>query len=149
MKVKNLQIFVFSHETENLDKIQNAIESKLLIDFFPYVEKNITEVTGHYGNKIRIIEYKVKDKIADEVFQAILEKLSYSDLLYLLSTLEERFHKGRLYIRLDKQQLIMNNIALKDGDDVVKITATIIGGKEALSEKLKEIAGNRSLHIQQ
>ncbi|MEM0174292.1 MAG: RNA-binding domain-containing protein [Sulfolobaceae archaeon] len=145
MKVKNLHISVFSHETENLDKIQSSIESNILSDFFPYVEKNITEVTGHYGNRIKILEYKVLDKVANEVFFKILNNLSLTDLIYLLSTLEDRFSKGKLYLRLDKQQLILNNITLKDGDDVVKVTVSIIGGKQALSEKLKEIVNSRSL----
>lgn len=135
MKVGNISIIIFCHETEDKNKIMAS-----LVNFFGDIinssEIKEKSVEGHYGNKIEIIEYDVSGKIANELANKLFSSLEYADLIFLISSLDERLEGSKLHLRVDKQGLIANNkITLKDGDDVIKI---IIGFKGKVSNELKE-----------
>ncbi|QIW23311.1 hypothetical protein EWF20_03555 [Sulfolobus sp. S-194] len=146
MKLSNLSIIIFCHETENKDKILVALE-----DFFGNIlnssELIETKAEGHYGNSIEIIEYKLTGRNATEVANKIFNSFDYADLILLLSTLNERMEGSKLHLRIDKQRFIAEKkISLKDGDDIIKIIMSFKGKvTEQLKEELKQIA-NRNLH---
>ncbi|BFI75167.1 RNA-binding domain-containing protein [Sulfurisphaera ohwakuensis] len=146
MKLSNLSIIIFCHETENKDKILVALG-----DFFgsilKFSELIETKAEGHYGNSIEIIEYKLSGKNATEVANKIFNSFDYADLILLLSTLDERMEGSKLHLRIDKQRFIAEKkISLKDGDDIIKIIMSFKGKvTEQLKEELKQIA-NRNLH---
>ena len=148
MRISSISITVFCHETEDKNKIISS-----LTDFFGNILNSAeiyeTTVEGHYGNSILIIEYRLSDKSAEELADKIFNSLDSADLLYLLSTLDQRIEKNRLHLRIDKQRLIAEKkITIKDSDDVIKIVMNFKGKMtNELKEELKQIA-NRNLRSQ-
>lgn len=137
MKVASVSISVFCHETEDRNKILNSLESFFSLD---NAEVKDSVVQGHYGNRIEIIEYKMKGREAQNVFEKILKSLDKTDLILLASTLQARTDKGKLHLRIDKQRFIEENkIFLKDGDDVIKLVITFKNFKntDEIVEELK------------
>ena len=145
MKLSSISITVFCHETEDKNKIISS-----LVDFFGNVlnTAGISErkVEGHFGNSILIIEYKLPEKNAKEMADKIFSSLDGADIIFLLSTLNERLEGSKLHLRIDKQRLIAEKkIAIKDSDDIIKIVMNFKGKvTEELKEELKQIA-NRNM----
>ncbi|MFP3064644.1 MAG: RNA-binding domain-containing protein [Sulfolobus sp.] len=139
MKAINIEISVFCHETEDREKILSSIQRFFDSDIkSAKFEDNI--VSGYYGNKIEIISFKATGKVANSIFQRILNSLDKFDLLLLISTLSERLDRGKLHLRIDKQKLIsQGKIFLKDGDDVIKVIITLKDSQN-LEEELKSFA---------
>lgn len=147
MKINNITVLVFSHETEDYEKIINSLNS-FFKDFLKYTNISLDTVEGHYGDKITLIKYEIKGKICSKVFEYILSNLDKADLLYFLSTLDDRIDKSRIHIRVDKQKLIMTNkLYLKDGDDVIKIIVSAVGGPKVVKQELMNFV-NRNLRLQ-
>jgi len=148
MRLSSISITIFCHETEDKNKIISS-----LIDFFGNILNSAeifeTAVEGHYGNSISIIEYRLSDKRAEELADKILNSLDSADLLYLLSTFDQRIEKNKFHLRIDKQRLIAEKkLAIKDSDDVIKIVMNFKGRvTDELKEELKQIA-NRNLRSQ-
>ena len=145
MRISSISITIFCHETEDKNKIISS-----LTDFFGNILNSAeiyeTVVEGYYGNSISIIEYRLSDKSAKELADKIFNSLDNTDLIYLLSTLDQRVEKNKLHLRIDKQRLIAEKkIAIKDSDDVIKIVMNFKGKvADGLKEELKKIA-NRNL----
>ena len=145
MKVSNISITVFCHETEDKNKIISS-----LTDFFGNIlntaEISETTVEGHFGNSISIIEYKLSDRSAKELADKIFNSLDNADLIFLLSTLDQRIDKNKLHLRIDKQRLIVEKkLTIKDSDDIIKIVMNFKRKvTDELKEELKQIA-NRNL----
>jgi len=141
MKLSTISITIFCHETEDKNKIIGS-----LIDFFGNIlnTADISErkVEGYFGNSISIIEYKLAGKNANELVDKIFKSLDNADIIFLLSTLNERLDGSKLHLRIDKQRLIAEKkISIKDSDDVIKIVMSFKGKvTEELKEELKKIA---------
>jgi len=141
MKLSTISITIFCHETEDKNKIIGS-----LIDFFGNIlnTADISErkVEGYFGNSISIIEYKLSGKNANELVDKIFKSLDSADIIFLLSTLNERLDGSKLHLRIDKQRLIAEKkITIKDSDDVIKIVMSFKGKvTEELKEELKKIA---------
>jgi RNA binding exosome subunit len=114
-----IDIRVFSHATEDENKIIEAVKKILPAD---HLEKIVLEkhtLHGHYGNPITFFETRIKDK---EVLKAIVENLSSHlntlDKEELRSRISEYSEKGSLYIRLDKQAAFEGEFKLEQVDPV-------------------------------
>ena len=146
MKLSTISITIFCHETEDKNKIIGS-----LIDFFGNIlntaEISERKVEGHFGNSISIIEYKLPGKNAKELVDKIFKSLDNADIIFLLSTLNERLDGSKLHLRIDKQRLIAEKkITIKDSDDIIKIVMGFKGKvTDELREELKQIA-SRNMH---
>ncbi|MBX5321486.1 MAG: RNA-binding domain-containing protein [Candidatus Bathyarchaeota archaeon] len=117
--VTHINIRVFAHATEDEDKVLSAVRNTLP----PQISENITfkksNLTGHHGNPIVLLEAKIKEK--DHV-EALLKKLASGlnglDKEVLNSEIEQHIEKGCLYIRLDKQSAYLNEIRLFATDPI-------------------------------
>lgn len=146
MKVTSIQISFLSHETEDLNKVLNNLD-EFLGNYSDYAEKTITEALGHYGDRIDIVNYIFKGNIINNLFNLIMEKMDKADLILALSTFDNRFANGKLYLRFDKQEIVANKrLVLKDGDDVIKIVISLKGNPKEIKEEIEKIASNRALH---
>ncbi len=142
MKIHNINVMFFVHETEDSSRILEALEKCLpgirISDFVMEV------VEGHHGNRIQLYKATLASSKAREFFQSILNSFDKADLIFLMSSLDERMDKSRLHLRIDKQAVIADcKPRIKDGDDVIKITVTISGGKTELNEELARIVQSR------
>lgn len=114
-----MDIRVFAHATEDLDKVLTAARNVLPPEKVGSVIFRKTNLTGHHGNPIVLFETRIKDK---DTLQAVFEKLSSSlsilDKEQLNSEITRHLEKGNLYIRIDKQSAYLNQIKLSTEDPV-------------------------------
>ncbi len=130
--VSNLVLSVFSHSTEDLSKVKHAVLNVLPTRLR---EKALIEeqvVQGHYGNPITLITARLRDKEDSEyAFKHILCSLNSTDRSIFVATLHRRVgpKNSLIYLRLSKQDAFLGSIMLMDGDDVIRVSATIVGVK--------------------
>jgi len=127
--VSNLVLSVFAHSTEDVGRVRQSVLNLLPSQLR---EKALVEeqvVQGHYGNPITLITVRLKDREDTSVFKHILCSLSITDRSLLTATLHRRVgsKNSLIYLRLSKQDAFSGKIMLMDGDDVIKISATIVG----------------------
>ncbi len=122
--VKFLEIETYVHATESINRVVSAIERNVLCG------ENVLLVLellwGVHGNPIvRVHVYTNNEAVAEKVFLSVVCRLRNLDKL--LSTLDLRVDKaGNLYIRINKQELILDRIVLDDeSDDIVRIKARV------------------------
>jgi len=131
--VRFLEIETYVHATESLDKVLDAIERNMLQgENLPIV---LELLWGLYGNPIiRIHIFTDNESIAERIFLNTVCKLKNLDKL--LSTLELRLDKaGNLYIRVNKQELILDRVVLDDeSDDIVRIKVRV--NRRLIKEKI-------------
>ncbi len=140
MKIGSVTFLIFSYQTENKERIKEALW-KTLGNVVSEAQVEEVALQGHYGDVITEIKLVFKGKAGEEVFNLLLSKLDKSDVIYLLSTWQDRLDGSKLHIRLDKQVLVaMNKLAIKDGDDVIKVIVNTAGKASGVKEELKRIA---------
>jgi RNA binding exosome subunit len=114
-----IDIRVFAHATEDLDKVLTAVRNVLPPEKIDNIVFKRTNLTGHHGNPIVLFETRIKDK---STVQAVFEKLSSGlgtlDKEQLNSEISRHLEKGNLYIRIDKQSAYVNQIKLSTEDSV-------------------------------
>jgi RNA binding exosome subunit len=117
--VAYVDIRVFSHATEDEDKVLEAVRKILPTDFQKDIEFEKHNLHGHYGNPITFFETRVQNK---EVLKAIVENLSSHlstlDKETLRSRISEYTEKGSLFIRLDKQAAFQREFRLEQVDPI-------------------------------
>ena len=114
-----VDIRLFAHATEDLDKVVEAVQNVLPSDQIEDVVFSRKYLRGHYGNPITLFEAKIKNK---ETIKALVDNLS-SHLSELdKETLRKEIHlhvkKGNLYIRLDKQAALQGRLKLYTSDPI-------------------------------
>lgn len=86
-----------------------------IIGFEPRIKKQ--RLVGHFGNPIFFVTIKLRGKRAEEVFEKFVNSLPERDRKRILSG-AFRDKQGRVYLRLDKQQLMLGKFVLSDRDPV-------------------------------
>jgi RNA binding exosome subunit len=114
--IKTAEITVFSHATEDEEKVKQAI--KRIASF----EHNFEEqrLSGHYDDPITLIKSKIsKKKEATDLLSSIVNRLSSLDRQTLLDELPNHVDpQGNLYLRLDKQRAFNGKITLHENDPI-------------------------------
>lgn len=114
-----VDVRVFAHATEDLDKVLTAARNTLPPETKDTVTFKKTTLTGHHGNPITLFEVRIKNK---KVAQAFLEKLasglSIVDKEALNSEITQHLENGNLYIRLDKQSAYLGELRLSSTDPI-------------------------------
>ncbi|MCI2414594.1 MAG: hypothetical protein MPF33_04995 [Candidatus Aramenus sp.] len=140
MKIGSVTFLIFSYQTENKERIKEALW-KTLGNVISEAQVEEVALQGHYGDVITEIKYVFKGKAGEHVFNVLVSKFDKSDVIYLLSTLQDRVDGSKIHIRLDKQVLVaINKLAIKDGDDVVKVVINTAGNVAGIKEELKKVA---------
>jgi RNA binding exosome subunit len=114
-----IDIRVFAHATEDVDKVLTALRNILPQEIVDTVNFIKTSLSGHHGNPIILFETRITDKNA---IQKVLEKfasgLSTLDKAQLSNEIMQHLDKGNLYIRIDKQSAYLNEFKLSTEDPV-------------------------------
>lgn len=114
-----IDIRVFVHSTENIDKVLNAVRNTLPTELFDKILFKKTNLKGHYRNPIILIESRIKEKDAvGAVFEKLASNLNNMDKELLSSEIKQHLDKGNLYIRLDKQSAYVNELKLCSPDPI-------------------------------
>jgi RNA binding exosome subunit len=114
-----IDIRVFAHATEDLDKVLTAARNILPPEKMDNVVFRKTNLTGHHGNPIVLLETRIKERdVAQAVFEKLSSGLSTLDKEQLNSEITQHLEKGNLYIRIDKQSTYLNHIKLSSEDPI-------------------------------
>jgi RNA binding exosome subunit len=114
-----IDIRVFAHATEELEKILNAVRNILPEELVDSITFKKTSLTGHHGNPITLLEARVKEKnAAQAVFKKLASSLSPLDKELLRNEIRQHLDGGNLYIRLDKQSAYLNEVKLCTTDPI-------------------------------
>jgi len=124
-KVRTIEAAVFVHETEDEQKIESSIQN-LMPDAL--IQKEALQ--GHYGNVIKKINLKVEGPRTDEKLTYLLSKIGVFEKGDTFSKIMEGMDHNKIYIRIDKQELVKNLIKL-DGDNQIKIIITFYSERDA------------------
>jgi len=123
-------IDVIIHATEDISKIYQSF--KELLDL---KEENFTinETTGYFDNQIIILNVKIVKKEAQNFMKKLLGLLSIEQINQLIEEIEERTVDSRFHMRLDKQELVKGNLAVREKDAIkIKIYAPIYNKKNTV-----------------
>jgi RNA binding exosome subunit len=114
-----IDIRVFAHATEELEKILNAVRIIIPEELVETITFKKTSLTGHHGNPITLLEARVKEKnAAQAVFKKLASSLSPLDKELLRNEIRQHLDGGNLYIRLDKQSAYLNEVKLCTTDPI-------------------------------
>jgi RNA binding exosome subunit len=114
-----ITIRVFSHATEDPEKVQTAIRNTLPEQLTANITFTQTSLTGHHGNPITIYEAKLTDK---QALPAALEKIAVAlsplDKEQLNSEMNQHIEKRNLYLRFDKQNAFLGTLKMSSDDPI-------------------------------
>ncbi len=144
-RISRLTLSVFYHSTEDPDRVMKA-----LLNLVPQSLRNSVQVVksvvqGHYGDTIGILMMSAKGRRAGEILKHIICSLDDIDRKILLATVANRAgaKPSHLHIRVSKQEAYIGHVELMDGDDVIKVSATVMGVKSVkdLEDFLRTLVG--------
>lgn len=130
LTLSNLVMSVFSHSTDDLSKVKQAALNLLPPELRSDVILEEEVVKGHYGNPITLIKLRLRDKRLEALaFKHVVCSLTSADKSLLLATLPRRVgaKNSIISLRFSKQEALSGRTILMDGDDVIRLSATVIG----------------------
>ena len=114
-----VEIRVFSHATEDLEKVQVAVRNVLPEALAENLAFTKLSLIGHYGNPIVLLEAKLSDKVLlPSALGKIASALSALDKEQLNSEVKQHIEKHNLYLRLDKQNAFLGTLKLATNDPI-------------------------------
>jgi RNA binding exosome subunit len=114
-----IDIRVFAHATEDLDKVLAAVRNILPQEIIDTIDFSKTNLAGHHGNPIILFEARITDKNATQkVFEKLASGLSMLDKVQLSSEIMQHLDKGNLFIRINKQSAYLNEFKLATEDPI-------------------------------
>ena len=126
VKVLHMTLKVFSHATEDVGKVRQAVTNILPEHLRSRVELSEVVTKGHHGNEIRVLTLKLRKNEALETLKHVLCSLSEVERNILIATLDTRVGPPS-HLRLSKQDAYRGSIRLLDSGDVIKLATTIEG----------------------
>lgn len=120
----SLIISAILHATEDPEKVINKLIE--IIGFKPRVKKE--RLVGHFGNPIFYITVKLRGRRAQEAFMKFVSSLPERDRKAVLSG-AFKDERGKTYLRLDKQQLMLGKFVLSNRDAVKLVFTPPAWGK--------------------
>jgi RNA binding exosome subunit len=142
LPVKLLELRVYSHATEDKEKVVEVLRKILGEEYWRAASISEEVYSGHYGNPVIVITAKIQDpEVASRALDHILERLGRADRGILAGSLEERVDRdGTLYFRVSKQDALLGKLIVYEADDVVRIAVRFAGRRrDALREYKKRL----------
>jgi RNA binding exosome subunit len=119
LPIAYVEIRVFAHATEDLDKVMTASRNVLPTESRSNVVFKKESLTGHHGNPITMLDARITDrKLAKAVLEELSSRLSIMDKESLNREILQHLENGNLYVRLDKQSAYLNEIRLSTADPI-------------------------------
>lgn len=134
-----IDIRVFSHATEDIEKVMAAVRNILPAELAENVDFKKTRLKGHYNNPITLLKTRIrKNNAVRAVFEKLASGLTTLDKQQLRAGIEQHLEKGNLFIRLDKQSAYSNEIRLCSADPIRFRIRFRKSGEEAITEICRE-----------
>jgi len=110
---------VFAHATEDLDKVLTALRNLLPTDIAETAQVEKNSLMGHHGNSITLFTTQLTDKkLLPNLLEKIGQSLSALDKEDLTNNINTRIEKTNLYLRFDKQAASMGKIKFTQDDPI-------------------------------
>lgn len=144
-KFKSVYIEAFSHSTESVEKVKEAMLNLIPPGMREYWADKISAetVSGQYGNQIVILRLKIGGKSTatpNEIAYFILrESVKQLGLDELSKILDEGLTQSSLYLRVDKQKAFTGTILPSTGDNIIKIELTLANQVNTVQDILKSL----------
>ena len=142
IKFKELTFEVFSHSTENKDKVIQSIKNLIPNNLNDLLIINEEKLEGHFHNPIiKIIAILKGNNEVKEILQKIIEDLDSIDRENLKNNLKSIIDEsGFLYLRLNKQFAFNKKISLKtEVGDILRLKLKILKkGPEKIEDIIKK-----------
>ncbi|MEM3673438.1 MAG: RNA-binding domain-containing protein [Candidatus Bathyarchaeia archaeon] len=113
-----IDVRVFAHATEEVDKVLKAVYNVLPESAVEAVLFKKRSLIGHHGNPIILFETRLKGELAQKFFEKLSSGLGSLDKEQLSGEIKRHIEKGTLYLRLDKQSAYLNEIRLCQTDPI-------------------------------
>ena len=114
-----VNIRVFAHATEDLEKVSRAVRNLLPEEINENTVLQKTSLKGHHGNPIVLFKTKITDKKAlPLVLKKIAERLSSLDKQTLNSEMKLHLERRNLYLRFDKQLAYVGELKFSSNDPI-------------------------------
>lgn len=114
-----IEIRVFSHATEDIEKVQTAVRNTLPESLSQDIIFSKSNLDGHHGNPIILVEAKLEDR---KILLSALEKIGASltsfDKEALNEELKIHIEKRSLFLRFDKQSSYLGQLKLSSIDPI-------------------------------
>jgi RNA binding exosome subunit len=137
-----VEIRVFSHATEDLEKVQTAVKNTLPENLATELKFAQTSVTGHHSNPIVLLEAKLTDKAAlPSLLEKLASALSPLDKEQFCSELYQHIERHNLFLRLDKQNAYLGTLKLTSQDPI----HFKIHFKNKTADEIQQICGQAGL----
>ena len=110
-----VKINLILHATENKNKVLEKLESTFHIE-----QKNfqIEEIPGHFNNPILLISSKLKKKFAENFVNVFFSKIKKTDFQEIFDNVEDYVTSSGLVLRVSKQKLISEVLAVSKEDSI-------------------------------
>lgn len=137
VEIRGAEVSTYCHSTEDCVKVIQAVKNILPEELRDRVLFDKRIVYGYYGNPIEIYLAKLNNVSGEVFFKSLLSRMNRDDRVLLNLTLRLRYEssRGKLYLRLSKQDAYINRIILLESDDVIKIVFYL---KKASLKELEE-----------
>jgi len=114
-----IDISLFAHATENIDKVMEAVKTIIPPPHIDEVTFKKSKLKGEYGNPVTVLRARIKkQEIIKVIVDRISKSLSESDKNRILQELELRLDRSNLYLRLDKQWAFRGSLKLCRADPI-------------------------------
>jgi RNA binding exosome subunit len=114
-----VEIRVFAHATEDLQKVITAVRNTLPDEIGDNTILQKTTLTGHHRNPITLFQTKITDKKALPLILAkIAASISSLDKETLYSEMKLHLEKHNLYLRFDKQAAYVGELTFSSNDPI-------------------------------
>ena len=114
-----LEISLFAHATESEEKVMVAVRHLLPVARLEDIAFSRSNLRGHHGNPIILLETKIKDRESiGAVVESLASNISALDKETLLNEITKHVEKGSLFVRLDKQAAFEGYFSLTAADPI-------------------------------
>jgi RNA binding exosome subunit len=114
-----IDIRVFAHATEDISKVQKAVQNLLPTELSQTLLFEKTSCTGHHGNPIILFTSKLTDKkLLPSMIEKVGKDLVTLDKEELNRDLKMHIEKGNLYLRFDKQSAFLGTLKFSQNDPI-------------------------------
>jgi len=134
-----VEIRLSAHATEDSNKVTEAVKQIFPVDYTDEVEFKRTNLKGHHGNPITLLETKIKEEKTIRAFiDSLFSRINAMDKESLLREIGLHVEKGSLYLRLDKQDALRGEIKPCTRDPIRVRMRFRKGGVEEILRVCKE-----------
>jgi len=138
--VSSVDIRVFVHVTEDIDKVSKAVTTILPqqhVDDIILMRENLR---GHHGNPITLLKAKIKAKhMAESFTRNLASKLMLSDKATLQMAIDRYVDEsGKMYLRIDKQFAYFGEVHLCN-EDPIHVQIKLNTSQKSIEEICREL----------